>query len=42
MVYRAIWVDLLLAINPIKPRGAESAPPSGFLSVNFYQVHLQH
>ena len=29
--------------NPIKPRGgAESAPPSSFLSVDFYQVHLQH
>ena len=27
--------------NPIKPRGLNQPPPSGFLSVDFYQVHLQ-
>ena len=32
---------LLPTFNPIKPRGAESVPPSVFLSVDFYQVHLQ-
>ena len=30
-------------INPIKPRGGGwISPPSSFLSVDFYQVHLQH
>ena len=30
--------------NPIKPRGGglNQPPPIGFLSVDFYQVHLQH
>ena len=31
------WILTLSSLG-----GAESAPPSGFLSVDFYQVHLQH